>query len=147
MLFLIVKVSFLAALELEYVLFTGSSPNTQMSDGEGNRLGGCGVGGVWWGDMFEDISCHRHEENPVIGTRWQKMPELLLASDTRDRAASKQLSHVEAPILIFLFGSWWLKDAAKGTCLFGQVSSHTLQDPRACAYWIKVFTWSWTKEQ
>lgn len=99
------KVNFLVAFELEYFLFTWSSPNTQMSDGEGNLLGGRGAGGAWRGDSFEDISCHQHEEDPVIGTRWQKMPELLLVSETRDGAASEQLSHVEAPSPTFPFGS------------------------------------------
>lgn len=36
------KVNFLVALELEYFLFTGSSPDSQMSDGEGNHWVGAG---------------------------------------------------------------------------------------------------------
>lgn len=40
-----------------------------MSGRERHHLDGGGVRGAWGEGMFEDTSCHLHEEDPVIGTR------------------------------------------------------------------------------
>lgn len=131
------KVNFLVASELEYFLFTGSSPDSQMSDGEGNHWVGVGWGGRGVvEDLFEDTSCHQHEEDPDIGTRLWKMPEQLFVSETQgDRAASKQLSHVHAPVPECPVWQLVTERDGQGHMLIfqsmGHVSSHTPQDPRA----------------
>lgn len=144
------KVNFLVALELEYFLFIWGCPDFRwvVERDTTFHLDGGGVGGAWGGEgMFVYTFCHLHEENLVIGTRWQKMPELLLASETQwDRASSKQLSHVIVPVPDCPVWQLVTERDYQGHMLifqsFGQVSSHTPQDPRAIVYWIKISAWS-----
>lgn len=122
--------------------FFWSSSHSPMSEPEGNLASGKGL----VGRGVEDTSCHLHEQNPDVRTRWWKMPALFLAFQTpRGRAALEQLGHFDVPVLKCPVWQPVTERDCQGHMLifqsFGQAPSHTLQDPGACVYWVKISAW------